>query len=103
MNFNDLKNRLSEKQRERLRNAKSQEDLDQIFSPYKMLLTEDQLDAVAGGCLRPSGIYNEDQIEYAECPGCSNIVPANTYCPLCPNTFVPGEYKGQELGDAKIF
>ncbi len=31
IDFNDLKNRLSEKQKERLRNAKSQEELDRLF------------------------------------------------------------------------
>ena len=102
MNYNDITNRLSEKQKQRLVAAKTQEDMDRLFTPDKLLLTEDQLGAVAGGCMRPSGIYNENQVEYAECPGCSNMVPANTYCPLCPNTFVPGDYRGQELGDAKI-
>lgn len=33
MNFNDLANRLSEKQKVRLRNAKSQEELDELFTP----------------------------------------------------------------------
>ena len=37
MKFNDLTNRLSEKQREQLRYAKSQEDLDQLFTSDKLL------------------------------------------------------------------
>ena len=72
MEFSDLTNRLSEKQKEQLRNAKSKEDLDQLFTPDKMLLTEDQLDAVAGGggCYKPG-----------YCPFCGS------YCntPFCLN------------------
>ena len=59
MKFSDLSNRLSEKQKERLRNAKSQEELDQLFTPEKMLLTEDQLGEVAGGtCFKPGYCLN---------------------------------------------
>ena len=69
MNRNDLKNRLSEKQKERLRNANSQEDLDRLFTPNKMLLTEDQLGMVAGGsCYLP------------ECAICGCVIGEHGFC-----------------------
>ena len=70
MNFNDLTNRLSEKQKEQLINAKTQEDLDELFTPDKLLLTEDQLGKVAGGsCFRPScPVCGSEYIEHPGLP-----------------------------------
>lgn len=47
MKFGDITNRLSGKQR--LREAKLNEDLDNLVTLDKQLLTDDQLGSVAGG------------------------------------------------------
>ena len=56
MKYDDLVNRLSEKQKQRLKEAKTQEDLDSMFTAEKLELTEDQLGSVAGGsgCFLPT-------------------------------------------------
>jgi hypothetical protein len=54
MKFDDITNRLSEKQKQRLREAKTNEDLDSMFTAGKLELTDDQLGSVAGGtCFLP--------------------------------------------------
>ena len=47
MKYGDIKNRLSGKQP--LKEAKTNEDLDRPRTSDKVLLTDDQLDSVAGG------------------------------------------------------
>ncbi len=47
MKFGDIKNRLSGKQQ--LKEAKTNEELDRLSTPDKLLLTDDQLGSVAGG------------------------------------------------------
>ena len=47
MKFGDITKRLSEKQQ--LKEAKTNEDLDRLSTPDKLLLTDDQLGSVAGG------------------------------------------------------
>lgn len=49
MKFDAITNRLSEKQKHRLREAKSNEDRGGLFTPDKLKLTDDQFDKVAGG------------------------------------------------------
>ena len=49
MKFDAITNRLSEKQKQRLREAKSNEDRGGLFTPDKLKLTDDQFDKVAGG------------------------------------------------------
>ena len=72
MNFNDLTTRLSEKQKEQLKNAKTQEDLNELFTSDKILLTEDQLGEAAGGtCYR------------TYCPTCGSKLDEVTH--ECPN------------------
>ena len=103
MNFNDLTNRLSEKQKEQLINAKTQEDLDELFTPDKLLLTEDQLGKVAGGsCFRPScPVCGSEYIEGTQdcpnhcvvvrCPRCGKYLSAEyDSCPYCPS---PDSYR----------
>ena len=69
MNFNDLTNRLSEKQKQRLVEAKTQEDLDELFTPSKLLLTDDQLGKVAGGtCSSYGGCFRALTPEESEPP-----------------------------------
>ena len=55
MKYDDLVNLLSEKQKTRLREAKTNEDLDSLFTADEQQLTEDQLGEVAGGtsCFTP--------------------------------------------------
>ena len=47
MKFGVIKNRLSGKQQ--LKEAKTNEELDRLSTPDKLLLTDDQLGSVAGG------------------------------------------------------
>ena len=56
MKFDDITNRLSEKQKQRLREAKTNEDLDSMFTAGKLELTDDQPGSVAGGsgCFPPT-------------------------------------------------
>ena len=49
MKVSDITNRLSEEQKQHLREAKTNEDLDNLLTSDKRLLTEDQLGSVAGG------------------------------------------------------
>ena len=55
MKVSDITNRLSEEQKQHLREAKTNEDLDNLLTSDKRLLTEDQLGSVAGGtCFLPT-------------------------------------------------
>ena len=88
MKYGDLINHLSEKQRERLRNAKSQEDLDALFTPDKTQLTEDQLDAVAGGnsqCWRTLST-DEESDGSINCPNCGYSAAPGETC-VCGATY----------------
>lgn len=49
MNFKDITEHLSPEQKKRLKNAKTKEELDEVFTSEKMMLTDDQLGEVAGG------------------------------------------------------
>ena len=92
MNYNDITNRLSEKQKQRLVEAKTQEDLDELFTPDKMSLSDDQLGAVAGGiwgCYHPSAIEGEENdYERWECPTCGQTGTPGTMCGDCGN-YIP--------------
>ena len=101
MKFSDLTNRLSEKQRERLRNAKAQEDLDELFTPDKLLLTEDQLSNVAGGnsqCWRT--ISGEEESDGSiTCPNCGySAAPGETcICGATENRIFSDPGEGSEI------
>ena len=69
MKFSDLTNRLSEKQKERLGNAKTQKEQEELFTSNKMLLTEDQLGKVAGG-----------SAFLPECMICGCVISEGGYC-----------------------
>ena len=49
MKFSDITNRLSEAQTQRLREAKTNENADPLFTSDKQLLTDDPLGHVTGG------------------------------------------------------
>ncbi len=92
MNISDLIGRLSAEQKQRLMQAKTQEDLNQLFTPDNVSLSDDQLDDVAGGiwgCFHPSAI-EEDENEYErwECPTCLRTGIPGTTCGYCGN-YIP--------------
>ena len=89
MKFGDIANRLSEKQKQRLREAKTNEDLDSLFTAEKLELTEDQLDSVAGGsCFLGDRCHIcwEDMV-FCTCPKCpicgESVKPGLKYCTAC--------------------
>ena len=101
MNFNDLASRLSEKQRLRLMQAKTQEELDQLFTPDKLLLTEDQLSNIAGGnsqCWRT--ISGEEESDGSiTCPNCGySAAPGETcICGATENRILSDPGEGSEI------
>ena len=98
MNFKDITDRLSAQQKKKLKNAKTKEELDGIFTSEIMQLTDDQLGKVSGGgCFVPLYYLCEDcHTEFIipahpatsrQCPGCGgyncqNVEPG--YRPYSP-------------------
>lgn len=74
MKYDDLVNLLSDKQKTRLREAKTNEDLDSLFTADEQQLTEDQLGAVAGGtsCFTPDPMRTR-------CPNCGQYIEEADY------------------------
>ena len=64
MNFRDITEHLSPEQKKRLKNAKTKEELDEVFTGEKMMLTDDQLGEVAGGAgssIRPMPVTSRSK------------------------------------------
>ena len=64
MNFQDITEHLSPEQKKRLKNAKTKEELDEVFTGEKMMLTDDQLGEVAGGAgsfIRPMPVTSRSK------------------------------------------
>ena len=77
MKFGDITNRLSGKQR--LREAKLNEDLDNLVTLDKQLLTDDQLGSVAGGggnCYWPKLCPDcGKSLKFGKCAWCGFVDP----------------------------
>ena len=68
MKFGDITNRLSEKQKQRLKEVKTNEVPDNLFPSGKQLLTDDQLGSIAGGnFLGPERFFEPERCR--ECGG----------------------------------
>ena len=74
MKYDDLINRLSDKEKQRLAEAKTQEDLDRLFTAEMWQLSEDQLGSVAGGtsCFIPDPMRTR-------CLNCGQYIPEADY------------------------
>ena len=81
MNSSDVTNRLSEKQKQRLVEAKNQEDLDQLFTPDDVSLSDDQLEDVSGGCFRPKAPTKTQG--QGICSTCGSTGTAGELCCFC--------------------
>ena len=74
MKYDDLINLLSDKEKQRLAEAKTQEDLDRLFTAEMWQLSEDQLGSVAGGtsCFTPDPMRTY-------CLNCGQYIPEADY------------------------
>ena len=98
MNSSDLTNRLSEKQKQRLVEAKNQEDLDQLFTPDDVSLSDDHLEGVSGGCFRPTTEDESNPPVYVECPTCGQYSTSGENCKWCGN-FIPYNTDSEHRGN----
>lgn len=77
MKLEELTKGLTDRQKNRLKEAKSLEELSEMLSESGKTLTKDELGDVAGGCFRP--VYNQTT---NQCPHCG--APVENGLDICP-------------------
>ncbi|MBO4375296.1 MAG: hypothetical protein J5829_09345 [Lachnospiraceae bacterium] len=86
--------KLTEKQKRDLKEAGSHEELSGLLKESGMMLTDDQLSDVAGGCFKPYPNSNLGLPTDGMCPICSSatmeeIRANNDRCPSCRQRIEP--------------
>ena len=101
--------KLTEKQKRDLKEAGSHEELSGLLKESRMMLTDDQLSDVAGGCFKPYPKGSSGQPIGPElCPICSiatmeQIRANNDICPYCKHPIKPeNEFGGLDPNAPRI-
>ena len=84
MNFDDITKRLSSKQKQSLRNAKTQEELNELIPPEKVMLTDEEISSVTGG--QGSACFRRLETTGNVCATCGMpLNPNESVCSYCGN------------------